>query len=320
LNFSHVSQLVLQASAPNFAAVNKIHYTHCPVCGSTGINPLLTVKDHSVTNEEFVIWQCSDCTLRFTQDVPDEQSIGPYYQSSDYISHTNTDKGLINQLYQKVRNYTLAQKAKLVISNTVQRGNILDMGAGIGAFLHTMKKRNWHTRGIEPDAGARDQARKIFNIELSDTSIFDQLPAQSFDAITLWHVLEHVHQLHGYVERLKALLKPGGKIFIAVPNYDSLDNSIYKLYWAAYDVPRHLYHFSPRSMQVLLEKHGLKIVAKKPMWFDSFYIILLSSKYKNGKTNWLGAGISGLRSNLKAIANKDHCSSVIYVVEKAASL
>jgi len=177
-------QFVRYASSTNFAAVNTTHYSHCPVCDSSAINPLLTVKDHSVSKEEFVIWQCSDCTLRFTQDAPDEQHIGAYYQSSDYISHTNTNKGLINQLYQKVRNYTLEQKAKLVITHTVPTGKILDMGAGVGAFLDTMKKRNWQIKGIEPDAGAREQAKTIFKVDLSDTSGFQQLPMQSFDAIT----------------------------------------------------------------------------------------------------------------------------------------
>ena len=179
-----------------------------------------------------------------------------------------------------------------------------------------MQNRGWQTNGIEPDAGARLQAKELFDIDLSETSELAQLPANSFDAITLWHVLEHVHQLHAYVERLKELLKPNGKIFIAVPNYESLDSSIYQPYWAAYDVPRHLYHFTPRSMKMLVEKHELKIISKRPMWFDSFYISLLSSKYKNGKTNWLGAALSGLRSNLKTIFNKDRCSSVTYIIEK----
>ena len=297
--------------------MNKVHYTNCPVCGSTGINPLLTVKDHSVSREEFVIWQCSNCSLRFTQDVPDEESIGRYYRSTDYISHSNTSKGLINQLYQKVRNYTLNQKAALIISKTVKQGKILDLGAGIGAFLNTMKEKGWETTGIEPDEGARDQAKNLFNIQLKETNSLHQLSQSSFDAITLWHVLEHVHQLHDYVETLKTLLKPNGKIFIAVPNYASLDSSIYKLYWAAYDVPRHLYHFAPKTIDVLMSKHGLKVISKKPMWFDSFYISLLSSKYKNGKTNWIGAGLSGLRSNFKALLNKNYCSSVIYIIEKA---
>jgi 2-polyprenyl-3-methyl-5-hydroxy-6-metoxy-1,4-benzoquinol methylase len=296
--------------------LNKVHYTNCPVCGSAAINPLLTVKDHSVSKEEFVIWQCSYCSLRFTQEAPNEASIGSYYQSSDYISHTNSSKGLINKLYQRVRNYTLHQKANLIIGNTVKQGEILDLGAGIGAFLNTMKEKNWKIAGIEPDAGARQQAKDLFNIELKETNALDQLHENSFDAITLWHVLEHVHQLHSYIERLKTLLKPNGKIFIAVPNYESLDNSIYKLYWAAYDVPRHLYHFTPKAINVLMEKHGLKVISIKPMWFDSFYISLLSSKYKNGKTNWIGAGMNGLRSNIKALFNKNYCSSVIYVIKR----
>jgi SAM-dependent methyltransferase len=140
------------------------------------------------------------------------------------------------------------------------------------------------------------------------------LQQQSFDAITLWHVLEHVHDLHDYMAMLKTLLKPGGRLFIAVPNYQSLDADIYRLTWAAYDVPRHLYHFSPASMKALMQRHGLKIIAQKPMWFDAFYISLLSSKYKNGKTNWIGAIGSGVRSNLNAILNKEKCSSLIYVI------
>jgi len=297
--------------------MSRIQHTSCPVCGSDKINPILTVKDHSVSKEEFVIWQCSNCNLRFTQDVPDEESIGKYYQSSDYISHTNTDKGLINKIYQRVRKITLNQKADLIIGETLKQGKILDIGAGIGAFLNTMKARGWEVIGIEPDEGARQQAKNLFGLDLNETNVLEQLPANSFDAITLWHVLEHVHQLHSYVQRLKDLLKPNGKLFIAVPNYESGDSSIYKLYWAAYDVPRHLYHFTPKSIQVLMHQHGLKITAKKPMWFDSFYISLLSSKYKNGKTKWLGAGIAALRSNLSTVLNKDKCSSVIYTIEKA---
>jgi 2-polyprenyl-3-methyl-5-hydroxy-6-metoxy-1,4-benzoquinol methylase len=296
--------------------INKVHYKNCPVCGSNQINPLLTVKDHSVSREEFVVWQCSNCSLRFTQDVPDEASIGKYYQSTEYISHSNTSNGLVNSLYQKVRDYTLNQKASLIIGKTIKQGKILDLGAGIGAFLSTMKGKGWEITGIEPNEGARQQAKNLFNIELKETGSLQQLPENSFDAITLWHVLEHVHQLHDYIERLKKLLKPNGKIFIAVPNYSSLDSSIYKLYWAAYDVPRHLYHFTPKAIQVLMQKHDLKVSSKKPMWFDSFYISLLSSKYKNGKINWIGAGLSGVRSNLKALLNKKYCSSITYIIEK----
>ena len=296
--------------------MSTVHYSQCPVCSSSSINPLVTVKDHSVSGESFVIWQCGNCTLRFTQDVPDEKSIGAYYKSEAYISHSNTSKGLVNSMYQKVRNYTLAQKAALVMERTVPAGSILDMGAGIGAFLNAMQTRGWKVTGIEPDPGARQQAKELFNLDIAGTEMLDQLQPGSFDAITLWHVLEHVHRLQAYVEQLKNLLKPGGKIFIAVPNYLSMDSEIYKLFWAAYDVPRHLYHFTPKSIETLVEQHGLKVVEKKPMWFDSFYISLLSSRYKNGKTSWIGAAWSGLRSNLRAMADTDKCSSLIYVVSR----
>lgn len=296
--------------------MSKVHYTNCPVCDSNRIDPLLTVKDHSVSGEEFVLWQCRDCSLRFTQDAPDEESIGRYYQSPDYISHSNTSKGLVNRLYQLVRNHTLGEKAKLVISYTKKQGRVLDLGAGIGAFLDTMKKKGWEVEGIEPDNGARQQAGELFGLSLSGTEQLQNFAPASFDAITLWHVLEHVHQLHPYMERLKSLLRPGGRIFIAVPNYDSLDATIYKLFWAAYDVPRHLYHFTPRSMKVLASRHQLDIETQLPMWYDSLYISLLSSRYKNKKTNWIGAFISGVRSNLKAAFNKNYCSSLIYILRK----
>jgi 2-polyprenyl-3-methyl-5-hydroxy-6-metoxy-1,4-benzoquinol methylase len=297
---------------------NRVHYTHCPVCDSTHIHPLLTVKDHSVSGENFVVWQCADCTLRFTQDVPDADSIGPYYKSPDYISHTNTSKGLINSLYQKVRTVTLKQKAKMIAHYTgLENGKLLDVGAGAGAFLAQMKKEGWEVLGIEPDEDARQVARTSFKLLLQEPQNLASLPPGSFDAITLWHVLEHVHQLQEHIALLHKLLKPGGKLFVAVPNYQSLDADIYRLDWAAYDVPRHLYHFSPKAMRTLMQRHGFKIVSKKPMWFDSFYISLLSSKYRNGRTSWVGAFISGLRSNLKTVTDSDRCSSITYIFSKA---
>jgi SAM-dependent methyltransferase len=292
-----------------------IHYTNCPVCGLTDIKNVLSAKDHTVSGEMFSIAECNACSLRFTQDAPDAVSIAPYYKSEDYISHTNTSKGLINRLYQSVRKRTLRKKRKLVQRVTgMGKGHLLDVGSGTGAFVSEMNLHGWYTTGLEPDAGARAVAKKLYNIELEDADQFYQLPAESFDAITLWHVLEHVHELSLYVQHLKVLLKEKGRLFIAVPNYTSKDAAIYKECWAAYDVPRHLYHFSPRSMQVLMEQHGLKLLGYKPMWYDSFYISMLSSKYKNGKTNLVASFFNGFRSNLKALGDVKLCSSVIYII------
>lgn len=292
-----------------------VHHQTCPVCNSDAIHSLFTVTDHSVTGEAFPVWVCEQCSLRFTQDAPDAQEVGRYYKSENYISHTNTSKGMVNRMYLAVRSFTLRLKSAVIKRYTGRTtGDLLDVGAGTGAFLHHMQQSGWRVTGVEPDADARAVARNTFGLDLHPPDVLQRLPLQQFNAITLWHVLEHVHQLHPYMDLLKSLLKPGGKLFIAVPNYQSVDAWIYRPAWAAYDVPRHLYHFSPKAMQVLLQRHGLKIVAQKPLWFDAFYISLLSSKYKNGTTNWLGALSSGLRSNFNALLNKDTCSSLIYII------
>ncbi len=275
------------------------------------------MKDYTVSGESFIIIECNSCSLRFTQDVPDAASIAPYYKSEEYISHSNTSKGLINWLYQSVRKRTLRKKRELVQRLTgMEKGHLLDVGSGTGSFVSEMTKHGWQVTGLEPDEGARGIAKKLYNAGLKDITEFYHLSANSFDAITLWHVLEHVHELSAYVEQLKKLLKENGKLFIAVPNYTSKDAAIYKEYWAAYDVPRHLYHFSPRSMQALMEKHGLKILQHKPMWYDSFYISMLSSKYKHGKTNLFASFFKGFLSNFKAMEDVKRCSSVIYIVGK----
>jgi 2-polyprenyl-3-methyl-5-hydroxy-6-metoxy-1,4-benzoquinol methylase len=294
-----------------------IHYNKCPICGSSSIGYIFTLKDYAVSGKDFSIWQCKNCSARFTQDIPSAESISNYYQSKEYISHSNTSKGLINLLYQTVRKRTLKQKRKFICKAIgIKQGKLLDVGSGTGAFVNEMQQNGWKVEGLEPDAGARQVALNTFNCRLKTTDELFHLNPNSFDAITLWHVLEHVHDLHKYVDQLKILLKQTGKLIIAVPNYTSSDASFYKKYWAAYDVPRHLYHFSPSSIQYLVEKNGMRLEDIKPMWFDSFYVSLLSSKYKSGKTKWLNAIWIGLKSNLKAMRNKQKCSSVIYIIAK----
>jgi 2-polyprenyl-3-methyl-5-hydroxy-6-metoxy-1,4-benzoquinol methylase len=291
-----------------------IVYSSCPNCGSKNISKVLFAKDYTVSGEEFEIWECESCTQRFTQNIPEIDNIGRYYQSENYISHSDTKKGFINNLYHTVRKRTLLQKRKLIETNTKKKpGNILDVGAGTGAFLNTMKNAHWNCTGIEPDKTAREKALKLYNLNLKEAKELFLLPAESFDAITLWHVLEHVHELHEYVEKLKDLLKTNGKLFIAVPNYTSADAKIYGKFWAAYDVPRHLYHFSPKAIETLLNAHGLQLETMKPMWYDSVYVSMLSEKYKIGKSNPAKAFVNGMISNVKTLSSNSKCSSLIYI-------
>jgi SAM-dependent methyltransferase len=297
--------------------MSLIHYTFCPSCNSAELKPVLNAVDHSVSHEQFAIWECQDCGLRFTQDVPDAASIGPYYHSEEYISHSNTTKGLVNQLYHLVRRQTLADKRHLIQSATRgKQGKLLDIGAGTGAFVGFMQESGWEVTGLEPESAARERALADHKVRLLDMDQLDRLPTESYDAITLWHVLEHVHSLHPYLERLKALVNKGGRIFIAVPNYTSYDAKVYRAAWAAYDVPRHLYHFSPDAMERLLRVHGLQLHYSQPMWYDSFYISMISEKYRNGKSNIPAAVCRGLVSNVKAFVDKSKCSSLIYVAGK----
>ncbi len=293
--------------------IDRIHYTHCPVCGSNSIYPIMEVHDFSVTQQLFSLVECRECRVRVTQDAPTASGASLYYQFDDYISHTNTARGLINKTYQLVRKFTLRQKRKLIEKNSgCTAGHLLDLGCGTGAFAATMQRAGWQVTALEPDAGARKVALQQFGVTAMDTAEFYQLPAGHFDVITLWHVLEHMHDLRNVMQQLQKLLKPQGVLFIAVPNYTSHDAASFQHHWAAYDVPRHLYHFSPRSMQQLLSLHQLKLTDMMPMWFDSFYVSLLSTKYQSKKTNYAKAFLTGLVSNLKALADRERCSSIVY--------
>ena len=294
-----------------------ITHRSCPACNSGNIYSVLQAKDWLVSDIFFEIWECGSCTLRFTQNIPDVNAIGSYYQSENYISHTDSSKGFIDRLYRSIRKRTLEGKGRLISSATgMKSGTLLDMGAGTGAFVHHMQMQGWKTTGMEPDSGARQRAYELYGVELLSAGNFNNREPDSFDAITLWHVLEHVHELHAYLGQLKRALRPNGRIFIAVPNYTSYDAAVYKDYWAAYDVPRHLYHFSPVAMKQLLEKHGLKLNKIRPMWYDSFYISLLSEKYKTGHSNMIKSFFTGFVSNMKTVMNRERCSSLIYIVGK----
>jgi len=295
-----------------------VTYTSCPVCKSNELVEVFLVKDYTVSGEYFSIEKCKTCTLLFTQNVAEQNEIGRYYASENYISHSDTQAGLVNKLYHLIRKKTLQSKKRLIEGETEKsNGNILDIGCGTGAFLHTMKTEGWKITGLEPDENAREKAKILYGIEPQPSNNIFNLPDYSYDAITMWHVLEHVHELHEYIGQLKNMLTDKGKIFIAVPNYTSYDAQHYGEFWAAYDVPRHLYHFSPAGMKRLVEQHGLTIKKIKPMWFDSFYVSMLSEKYKSGKGNLIKAFLMGFISNIKTLFSPDKCSSLIYIIEKS---
>ena len=288
---------------------------NCPVCQSQTFTAYLTVKDYTVSQEEFKIVSCQKCGFKFTNPRPDGNEIGKYYKAESYISHTNTSKGLISKIYQEVRKFTLKGKLNLINKLSPKKGKLLDVGCGTGMFLNVARENGWEVNGIEPDAGARAIAEETNQIKIKD-EVLSSFVNETFEVISLWHVLEHIHKLNTTVDWLKERLSKDGSLIIAVPNHESKDAQIYQAQWAAYDVPRHLYHFSQKSVQELFAKHGFELKETLPMKFDSFYVSMLSTKYQTGKINYLKAFVDGLRSNLNAEKENQNYSSLIYVFKK----
>jgi SAM-dependent methyltransferase len=289
----------------------------CLVCGSNQFEPFLVCKDYTVSKEEFSIVNCKSCGFKFTNPRPEDSVIGNYYKSESYVSHSNTKKGLVNRLYHMVRSHTLGKKLKLV-SSYVSRGTILDYGCGTGMFLSVCQQDGWKCFGMEPDADARALAKEqnLQQVFGDKADLSQAAPAQKFNAITLWHVLEHVTDMSETLAFFKSRLTADGVLMIAVPNYTSYDAKFYGRFWAAYDVPRHLYHFSISSISPLLQNAGFKLVDAKPMKFDSFYVSMLSEKYKSGRPGLFASFFVGLSSNLKASRATEY-SSVIYIFKNA---
>ncbi len=275
----------------------------------------LKCLDHTVSNEEFELLLDETLEMLVTTPQPSIKNLGKYYESESYISHTDSKGSFIDRVYQFVKIFTISKKVRLItdFSNLNDTNNsLLDIGCGTGDFLVASQKKGFSVVGIEPN----EKARQLTSSKLKTTIYKDisEISSEQFDCITMWHVLEHVPNLFDYISKLKSLLKPNGILIVAVPNYKSFDANYYGKFWAAYDVPRHLWHFSQKSIKLLFKKENMKVIKTKPMLFDSFYVSLLSEKYKNGKSNPLKAFLVGLKSNLKAKQTSEY-SSLKYIIK-----
>lgn len=290
---------------------------NCLICGYSDFIPYLNCSDYFLTKETFNIVKCNSCGFLFVNPRPDKAELYKYYESPEYISHSGTNKGLVNSVYKKIRKYTHKRKLNLVGSYANER-NILDIGCGSGELLSLFKNNGWQTFGIEPNPNARNFAISEYKLNVKDESEISTIPNNSKDVITMWHVLEHVSDLNERVGELKRILKKEGTIFIAVPNCISFDAAHYGKFWAAYDVPRHLYHFKHDSMKRLLAKFKFSIIDVLPMRFDSYYVSMLSEKYKTESSNILKALFVGWKSNRYAEKDKMSYSSLLYVVHNVS--
>jgi 2-polyprenyl-3-methyl-5-hydroxy-6-metoxy-1,4-benzoquinol methylase len=291
----------------------------CPVCGSSDIDKVFDSVDHFSSRELFPVCDCKECGFRFTNHFPSEDEIGKYYDSPGYISHSDSDKGLTNRMYHLFRRLMLRRKVNLV-KRHLKKGNanLLDIGCGTGYFLNAAKERGFTVSGIEKDEKAREKAITRFGLDVRDETAFFRLERSSYDVVTLWHVLEHLEKLHESFEKMADILSPDGTMVIALPNHQSFDAKWYKEKWAAYDTPRHLWHFTPDTLERLLANHNLSVVKKYRMPLDAFYVALLSEQYLGSTAliKYLRAFLIGTTGFIRSLINLKQSSSLIYIVKK----
>ena len=286
----------------------------CPWCESDKAQINLWLKDEFLTKEDFHICECLNCGLLYTMPRPSQDKIGEYYKSEEYYSHQENKKGFIPRLYEKVKKVNLKHKYKLATKG-LEAGRLLDIGCGVGDFMHTAETHSWQCVGVEPSEDAKTIARQRTKAKLLSSEDLEQLPDASFDVITMWHVLEHVDNLKWQVAQLQRLIKPQGRIVIALPNYKSYDGQYYKEHWAAYDVPRHLSHFNRKTISKILTTNELKLVETDKLRWDAYYISYMSEQYKIHKLPLLRGAYRGWLSNMKA-RRSGEWSSVVYIFEK----
>lgn len=286
----------------------------CPICRNEELILKLHTKDYFLSQEEFNLLQCANCDIIFTDPFPLPEQLGSYYDSGEYFSHGGIQKGLIPKIYNSVKKINIRKKYEQVTKD-LRQGRVLDIGCGIGDFLAHCKSKGWEVSGLEPNEQARKIVLNSHNITVKDISEIGEIPNEQFELITMFHVLEHVTEPKKMILEIMRILKPGGRLVIALPNYDSWDAKHYKKYWAAWDVPRHLFHFNPSSLSIFMKEFPLKRENTKPMFWDAFYVSLLSEKYKSKSVPLLRAGIKGFYSNILASRNGNF-SSLIYFFSK----
>ncbi|MGI6574211.1 MAG: methyltransferase domain-containing protein [Fermentimonas sp.] len=301
-----------------------IALTSCPVCGSDAIRKALDVVDHFSSGEIFPLFDCHQCGFRFTNRFPSGDAMGKYYDSPEYIAHSDTNRGLVNKLYHTARKVMVKRKVRLVTATvrgmTGRPLRLLDMGCGTGYFLHAAKERGFTVSGIEKEQKAREYAITKFGLDVRGEEAFWGIGRESYHVVTLWHVLEHLERLNESIEQIKKVLTNEGVVVIAVPNHLSYDAHFYKERWAAYDIPRHLWHFTPATLEQLLVLHGLAVTGRHALPFDPFYISLLSEKYvkSNPLVRYARALFVGLKSLIRSCRNVEQGSSIVFIVQKSS--
>lgn len=289
----------------------------CLACGAADSSELYHAKDHLVSGKEFLIRKCNACGMGRTVDPPSENDAGAYYVSDEYISHTDRKQSISDYLYHLARSFMLGRKQRLVTSATGKSAGVLiDIGSGTGYFPAFMKKKGWQTTGVEISESAMRYSADRFGLNAVSPAEVRDLPSATADCITLWHVLEHLYRPDEWISEVSRMLKDDGKCILALPNFSSADAEWFGNSWAALDVPRHLWHFTPGSVQLFAERNGFSCERVLPLPLDLFYISILSYRNRGISPALIRGMITGVFLAVRSGFRKEKSSSLVYVLAK----
>ena len=292
-------------------------FNSCPLCGAYGQTPYADCTDFTVSRESYILMRCPECGMVYTSNPPKECDTSKYDKLDLKLKLGDSPAGLIHKLYYYIRLRMLSRKAHIVESQSYRTGgSLLNYGAKTGYFSHKMERRGWKVTSIEKYHEERLFSLEMFHHRMFDVPEMDRLHPETFDVITLWHVFEHCYDPNGLLDKFYKLLRPTGILIMACPNIRSTDAMHYGPYWAAYDVPRHLWHFNTTSLSELAHKHGFTLMHRERMPFDCFYISILSEKHKRHKMAFLRGILYGFHCWLVSLAHPDSSSSMVYVFRK----
>jgi SAM-dependent methyltransferase len=286
----------------------------CIVCGSGQRHPHLRAPNRFNVGEVFPLVQCSQCGFVYLSPRPSQESIGSHYEDEGYHPHQAEAAGVVDRIYRISRDWNLRYKRWMVESHH-RKGALLDFGCGTGEFLAEMRANGWQVTGVEPAAQARAVAEGLGVRASADLEGCDG----PYDVITLWHVLEHVHEAAGQFRRLCELLTPGGILVMALPNIGSVDSRAYGANWVALDAPRHLFHFRPQDVRRFAVARGLTPAGGGVLPLDTPYNVLLSEQLAGQVVR--GTRLFGLfrairvalAASIRGAIDRSRSSSPVYV-------
>ncbi|NEX13949.1 MAG: class I SAM-dependent methyltransferase [Prosthecochloris sp.] len=304
----------------------------CPITGNTSPDPFLKVTDR-LDRENGTEWKLvrdPESELIYLSPRPDETGIGMHYPESSYDPHLSVKGGIIlrDKLYLSLRNLVLRKKASLIEKSgppLSARSKILEIGCSTGELLDTLRRKKEipaaNCVGFEKNGCPASHARNTFGFTVNCTDFCDCPPAGTFDRIIFWHTLEHIHRINETLDKAAQCLATDGVMVIALPNAGSRDATLYGKHWVAWDAPRHLYHFTPETLEKLLDKHGLEISSMRPFIPDTFYNCLYSEE--NIRQEKSGSGlkhlakgiIRGMQSAAAGARNNELSSTLVYSVK-----